>query len=147
MYSNLRLNLFPDPDVFIEKYYKSYTDQSGAILFNYDYKVKYLKIAQTYNEVDGYVDSTDFSQLKFLHGNRVIHVKDWFRKRVLFLDGVYGVTNNKSNIDPSVDSPANQMWSNNKASGTGTQVLFNITMSSSSKILYRWSYDKTIGSF
>lgn len=146
-YANLRLNLFPDPDRFIEQYYKSYTEQTGSIMFNYDYKVKYLKIAQTYNEVDGYVDSTDFSQLKFLHGNRVIHVKDWFKKRVLFLDGVYGIASNKSILDPSLDSPSNQMWSNNKASGTGTQILFDINMSASSKILYRWSYDKTSGSF
>jgi len=46
-------------------------------MFNYDYKVKYLKVAQTYNNVSGqFEDTTDFSQLKFLHGNRVIHVKD-----------------------------------------------------------------------
>lgn len=146
-YANLRLNLFSDPEAFINKYYKSYTDQTGAILFNYDYKVKYLKIAQSYNEIDGFVDTIDFSQLKFLHGNRVIHVKDWFKKRVLFLDGVYGVTNNQSNIDSSVNSPANQMWSNNKAAGVGEQTLFDITMSSNSKILYRWAYDKTSGSF
>ena len=75
-YANLRLNLFSDPEAFINKYYKSYTDQTGAILFNYDYKVKYLKVAQSYNEIDGFVDTIDFSQLKFLHGNRVIHVKD-----------------------------------------------------------------------
>ncbi len=147
MYANLRLNLFPDPEAFIDKYYKSYTEQTGSIMFNYDYKVKYLKIAQTYNEVDGYVDSTDFSQLKFLHGNRVIHVKDWFKKRILFLDGVYGVSENTSNLNPSIDSPSNQVWSDNKAAGVGEQVLFNIDMSSSSKILYRWSYDKTNGSF
>lgn len=146
-YANLRLNLFPDPDQFIDKYYKSYTEQTGSIMFNYDYKVKYLKVAQTYNDVDGYVDSTDFSQLKFLHGNRVVHVKDWFKKRILFLDGVYGVSGNTSLLDASIKSPVNEMWSNNKASGVGTQVLFDIKMAASSKILYRWAYDKTNGSF
>ena len=147
-YANLRLNLFPDPDEFINKYYKSYTEQTGSIMFNYDYNVKYLKVAQTYNNTTGeFEDTTDFSQLKFLHGNRVIHVKDWFKKRVLFLDGVYGVSGNTSLLDPVIKSPANQMWSDNKASGVGSQVLFDINMSSSSKILYRWSYDKTNGSF
>ena len=147
-YANLRLNLFPDPDAFIDTYYKSYTEQTGSIMFNYDYKVKYLKVAQTYNNItQEFEDTTDFSQLKFLHGNRVIHVKDWFRKRVLFLDGVYGVKGNVSLLDPTIDSPANQMWSNNKATGVGEQVLFNIDMSAGSKILYRWSYDRTNGSF
>ena len=147
-YANLRLNLFPDPDEFINKYYKSYTEQTGSIMFNYDYNVKYLKVAQTYNNTTGeFEDTTDFSQLKFLHGNRVIHVKDWFKKRILFLDGVYGVSGNTSLLDPVIKSPANQMWSDNKAAGVGSQVLFDINMSSSSKILYRWSYDKTNGSF
>ena len=76
MYINLRENLFPDPEEFIDKYYKSYTEATGSIMFNYDYKIKYLKVAQTYDPVNGYVDSTDFSQLKFLHGNRVMHVRD-----------------------------------------------------------------------
>lgn len=147
MYANLRLNLFPEPDKFIDKYYKTYTEQTGSIMFNYDYKIKYLKIAQTYTEEGGYQDSTDFAQLKFLHGNRVIHVKDWFTKRVLFLDSVYGVSNNRSNIDISVRSPINTSWADNKAAGTGAQTLFTVGMQTGSKMLYRWSYDKTIGSF
>lgn len=147
MYADLRLNLFPEPEKFIDEYYKTYTEQTGSIMFNYDYKIKYLKIAQTYTEEEGYKDSTDFSQLKFLHGNRVIHVKDWFKKRILFLDSVYGVTDNRSNIDISVNSPINTSWADNKATGTGTQTLFTVGMKTGSKMLYRWSYDKTVGSF
>jgi hypothetical protein len=77
IYVNLRTNLFPDPEEFINTHYKGYTDTTGSIIFNYDYKVKYLKIAKTYNiETGEYQDSTDFSQLKFLHGNRVMYVRD-----------------------------------------------------------------------
>ena len=76
-YVNLRTNLFPDPEKFIEKYYKSYTDTTGSIIFNYDYKIKYLKIEQSYNTVtEEYTDLTNFAQLGYLHGNRVMRVKD-----------------------------------------------------------------------
>lgn len=140
MYVNLREELFPDPEKFIDKYYKSYTDQTGAIMFNYDYRIKYLKIAQTYTEKGGYVDSTDFSQLKFLHGNRVVHVKDWFKKRILFLDGVYGVSPEGSTIPIQIDSPVNTMWANNKSAGRSESAFFGVTMQAPSKMLYRWAY-------
>lgn len=108
VYVSLRTNLFPDPETFIENYYKSYTDTTGGIIFNYDYKVKYLKIEQTYDPVQGYIDTTNFSQLKFLHGNRVMHVKDWFKKRIQFLDGIYGIKNNRVLLPISAQSPITQ---------------------------------------
>ena len=61
---NLRTNLFPDPDKFIKDYYQSYTEKTGSIMFNYDYKIKYLAISKTYDPNTGkYEDRTDFSQL------------------------------------------------------------------------------------
>jgi hypothetical protein len=75
-------------------------------VFNYDYRVKYLKQSRNYDTNTGqWTDSTDFSQLKFLHGNRVIHVKDWFYKRIMFLDGVYGLKNNNVVLAASLESP------------------------------------------
>ena len=133
LYLDLRQNLFPDPDQFIEDYYTSYTDQTGSILFNYDYRVKYLKIAKIYDSSSNeYKDNTDFSQLKFLHGNRVVHVKDWFKKRLYFLDSVYGVNNS-----PSIKSPIKDLWANNKATGTSSGKLFTTVMQAPSKIIYK----------
>lgn len=148
LYVNLRTNLFPNPDEFIDKYYKSYTEQTGSIMFNYDYKIKYLAISKTYNPSTGeYQDSTDFSQLKFLHGNRVMHVKDWFRKRIYFLDGVYGYKDGVNSLPTTIESPITGMWSSNKATGSPTEVRFGTDISASSRVLYRYSHDKTTGSF
>ena len=116
-------------------------------MFNYDYEIKYLRVAQTYDKnTNTYTDSTDFSQLKYLHGNRVIHVKDWFKKRIMFLDGIYGISNNVVNLG-TLDSPITNSWLNNKATGSNTTTKISLEMSATSKILYRWTYDKTVGSF
>ena len=148
MYINLRTNLFPDPEAFIDKYYKSYTEKTGSIMFNYDYKIKYLKIAQTYNSNTGeYTDSTDFTQLKFLHGNRVMHVRDWFKRRVLFLDGVYGFRGNTVTIPSNVKSPVTSLWASNKTSGSSAEIKFGVKMAASSKVLYHYSYGQIYGSY
>lgn len=148
LYVNLRTNLFPDPDKFIKDYYQSYTEQTGSIMFNYDYKIKYLAISKTYNPDTGeYQDSTDFSQLKFLHGNRVMHVKDWFRKRIMFLDGVYGFKDNSSNLPVNIESPITGLWANNKATGSNTEVKFGTNITANSQVLYHYSHDKTNGAF
>ena len=148
MYVNLRTNLFPDPEAFINNYYKSYTEKTGSIMFNYDYKIKYLKIAQTYNvDTEEYTDSTDFTQLKFLHGNRVMHVKDWFKRRIMFLDGVYGIRGNAITIPSNIESPTTSLWASNKTSGSAAEVKFGISMAGVSKVLYHYSYGESYGSF
>lgn len=148
LYVNLRTNLFPDPDKFIKDYYQSYTEKTGSIMFNYDYKIKYLAISKTYNPDTGkYEDSTDFSQLKFLHGNRVMHVRDWFRKRVMFLDGVYGYKDNTNLLPTTIESPITGLWANNKATGSNTEVRFGTDITANSQILYHYSHDKTTGAF
>lgn len=148
LYVNLRTNLFPDPDKFIKDYYQSYTEKTGSIMFNYDYKIKYLAISKTYDPDTGkYEDSTDFSQLKFLHGNRVVHVRDWFRKRVMFLDGVYGYKDNTNLLPTTIESPITGLWANNKATGSNTEVRFGTDITANSQILYHYSHDKTTGAF
>lgn len=146
LYVNLRTNLFPDPDKFIKDYYQSYTEKTGSIMFNYDYKIKYLAISKTYDPDTGkYEDSTDFSQLKFLHGNRVMHVRDWFRKRVMFLDGVYGYKDNTNLLPTTIESPITGLWANNKATGSNAEVRFGTDITANSQILYHYSHDKTTG--
>lgn len=59
IYQNLRANLFPDPKKFIEDYYKSYINQCGGILYNFDYKIKYISISKKWNDAtQSYVDDT-----------------------------------------------------------------------------------------
>lgn len=150
MYINLRTNLFPDPEEFIDKYYKSYTENTGSIMFNYDYKIKYLREVKQYDAITGTyknTTTTEFDQLKFLHGNRVMHVRDWFKKRILFLDGVYGIQGSTVNLPVSVNSPINSMWSDNKATGTTGEIKFSVDLSASSKLLYHYAHDKSTGSF
>lgn len=145
VYVKLRTILFPNPKKFIEDHYKSYTDQTGAIIFNYDYQLKYVDLAY---ELDGdgkLVESTDYSQLQFLHGNRVIHVKDWFEKRIFFLDSLYGL--GEDEIKLPIQSPTNNIWSNNKAPGISNQPNFPVVMKAPSKIIFRWSIDTSSGSF
>lgn len=146
-YSNMRINLFPNPDEFINKYYKSYTEQTGSIMFNYDYKIKYLKIAQNYNpNTEEYEDTTDFSQLKFLHGNRVMHVKDWFRKRVYFLDSIYSYKPEAETsilLPANIKSPINSVWLENKMTGSSEYNRINIGISGSSRVLHHFNFDKS----
>ena len=150
MYVNLRTNLFPDPEEFIDKYYKSYTENTGSIMFNYDYKIKYLREVKQYDVITGTyknANTVQFDQLKFLHGNRVMHVRDWFKKRILFLDGVYGIQGSKVNLPVGINSPITSMWSDNKVTGITSEVKFSVNLAASSKVLYHYAHDKATGSF
>lgn len=146
-YANMRINLFPNPDDFINKYYKSYTEQTGSIMFNYDYNIKYLKIAQKYNPNTGqYEDTTDFSQLKFLHGNRVMHVRDWFRKRVYFLDSVYAYKPDAETsilLPANIESPINSVWLENKVTGSSEYSKVAVTVAGNSRVLHHFNFDKS----
>ena len=55
----------------------------------------------------------------------------------MFLDGVYGVKDNVSAINSTIESPVTQSWLNNKATGSNNTTKFNIQMAGVSKILYR----------
>ena len=147
IYTDLRINLFQDPDTFIETYYQGYTDQIGSIIFNLDYKVKYLKIGQTFDEASQtYIDTTDFSQLKFLHGNRVMHVKDWFRKRIYFLDGIYGINSILTNY-AKIESPLTSFWNANKATGGVSSGKFITKLSATSRVLFQYALETHRDSF
>lgn len=142
-YIELRTKLFPDPDKFIDDYYKAYTDQIGSIVFNYDYNIKYLKTVKKYNaDKNEYIDQTDFSQLKFLHGNRVIGVKEWFRKRIYFLDSVYGYSEiGNTTIPKNVKSPVNTLWAANKVGTVANAPNINMKMSAVSRLIQNFTID------
>lgn len=142
LYVELRRDIFPDPAKFIEDQYVSYTNNTGAIVFNYDYKIKYFKKKMLVNADGSISDSSDFSQLKFLHGNRTISVKDWFIKRVYFLDSVYIQNRADTNLG-GITSPRISLWNTNKSfGGTG---YFSSNISTSSKMLISYSYASGVG--
>lgn len=69
-------------EYFVNEYYLKQTGDCGPLLFNLDYKLKYL------------VQFTDdkYSNTKHLgklHGRKAAYTLDWLRKHVLFLDSVF----------------------------------------------------------
>ena len=72
-----------------------------------------------------------------------MHVKDWFKKRILFLDGVYGINANTVTLPTNIESPVTSLWAANKATGSPLGTKFGVTMSASSKVLYHYSHDST----
>ena len=118
VYKELRTNLFPDPAAFIDTYYKGQINQVGSALYNYDYNLKYLQVEKTYNPATGqYGDNTyNYSEISYLHGNGSTNVKDWFVKRIKFLDGIYGVGNNGySSLTGVTNTPLATSWLDNNA--------------------------------
>lgn len=69
-------------DYFVNEYYLKQTGECGPLLFNLDYKLKYL------------VQFTDdsYSNTKYLsklHGRKAAYTLDWLNRHVLFLDSVF----------------------------------------------------------
>jgi hypothetical protein len=133
VYQAIRTNLIPDPDAFIETYYRGYVEQCGGILYNYDYKIKYLNLSEKYDATNGYSYTSD-DQTSFLYGTRVETVKEWFKKRIYFLDSVYGVGNSIS-----IESPMNSSWQNNKVKAKSSGII-GITLKATSKMDFYYSY-------
>ena len=69
-------------DYFMGEYYTKQTGDCGPLLFNYDYKLKYLL---------QFTDDTykDTKALTKLHGRKQAYTRDWLKKHILFLDSVF----------------------------------------------------------
>lgn len=78
------INLINNASNFVDKYFSSQTIECGELLYNYDYKVKYLT---KYASKEGAVPT--YANVTFLHGTRTEFVRDWLKKRFYFFDGVY----------------------------------------------------------
>lgn len=69
-------------DYFVNEFYLKQTGECGPLLFNLDYKLKYL------------VQFTDdsFSNTKYLsklHGRKAAYTLDWLNRHTLFLDSIF----------------------------------------------------------
>lgn len=67
---------------FMNEYFIKQTGQCGSLVFNYDYKLKYL-LQFTGNEYNNTKDLTK------LHGRKIAYTRDWFKKHILFLDSLF----------------------------------------------------------
>ena len=119
-YWDLRNNYIKDPDTFIDEYFSSYVNRSGAIMYNYDYRQKYVSYNQVWKDGVGLVADTSASQTEFLDGTRISMVRAWFKKRINFLDSVYASFRSGT---ISSDSYIKNEWdSRQKASSTSITV-------------------------
>ena len=73
---------------FVNNYFGVQTEDCGELLYDYDYKVKYLT---KYSNAEG--AEASFANIEFLHGTRKNFVKDWLQKRFIFMDGVFMYAN------------------------------------------------------
>lgn len=69
-------------DYFIDEFYIKQTKSCGPLLFNYDYKLKYL-LQFRGNE---YNTTKDLSKL---HGRKIAIARDWLKKHIAFLDSLF----------------------------------------------------------
>lgn len=74
-------------EFFMNEYYLKQTGDCGSIVFNLDYKLKYL--LQFKNN-----DYTIPKDLIKLHGRKIAYTKNWLRNRLLFLDSLFIWKNN-----------------------------------------------------
>lgn len=69
-------------DFFIDNYYIKQTKNCGPLLFNYDYKLKYLlQFAD-----DSYGNTKDLTKL---HGRKIAYARDWLKKHIQFMDSLF----------------------------------------------------------
>ena len=94
-YENLwdawRINdkLLSSSELFVNNYFGKQTENCGQLLYNYDYRVKYL--TKYKKDADS---NASYANVEFLHGTRIDYVRDWLKKRLTFLDGVFTFSNN-----------------------------------------------------
>lgn len=91
-------------DYFIETYFKAQTGSCGPLVFNYDYKLKYL--LQFTN--DSYDNSS--KAISKLHGRKIEYCRWWLKQHILFLDSLFfwrdqsGAMTYKNNVASASDS-------------------------------------------
>ena len=81
--------LLTSSSMFVEDYFSSQTKNCGELLYNYDYCVKYLTKYQKDDD-----SPASYANIEFLHGTRNDFVRDWLKKRLYFMDGVFLFANN-----------------------------------------------------
>jgi len=76
-------------DFFMDVYYKKQTGNCGTLLFNYDYRLKYLLIFTSLNDNNQRDVITNTSALAKLHGRKLDYTRAWLKEHILFLDSAF----------------------------------------------------------
>lgn len=79
-------------DYFIDEFYIKQTKSCGPLIFNYDYKLKYL-LQFRGNE---YTVAKDLSKL---HGRKIATARDWLKKHIAFMDSLFYWRDNKQTLN------------------------------------------------
>lgn len=69
-------------DYFVDKYFIAQTAECGSLIFNYDYKLKYL----LQFTADSKLNAKAVSKL---HGRKEAHTRSWLKKHTIFLDSLF----------------------------------------------------------
>lgn len=69
-------------DYFIDEHFSKQTKNCGPLLFNYDYKLKYL-VQFTTSDIESTKD------LSKLHGRKIALARNWLKKHIAFLDSLF----------------------------------------------------------
>lgn len=115
-------------DLFVDEFFDKQTNSCGAMLFNYDYQIKYLE----QNDPGDYKYHSN-ANITYLHGRRVSYVKHWLKERVLFLDSVMKWRDSsklsnytfKNNINTVVEFSSGATINSNIPITTNTSLLIN----------------------
>lgn len=135
-------------NTFMQNCFKYQTEGCGELLYNYDYRVKYLTKYKTKALInDEWIESdkATYGNVQFLHGTRANYVHDWLNKRAIFFDGVYNfsATNNLpySNMGRFVIGGAEE--ANGKlVVKTNSPVIMQVILDSTNK--YRYFVDENV---
>ena len=135
--------LLETTDKFMDNYFLAHTKDVGAVIYNMDYTIKYLKKYEFQNN-DGSV-TTGYNDLQFLHGTRKNYVKRWMDKRLKYIDscmnvgGLYTLNENTQWVggyqsEVFKDSPYVNQW-NGRGNGSDKEI-FEFDIISNTPILF-----------
>lgn len=122
-------------DWFVDTYFKPQMENCGPVLFNLDYKIKYLAQVE-----DNYNDYSNSKALSKLHGRKISIVRDWLKKHIDFLDSLFYLrdTSQSVNYYNNVLSACN--------STVGTTPVY-LPMKSNSPVILKHSLGSNTSSF
>ena len=123
----------PIVDWFMEDYFEAQTKSCGPLLFNLDYKLKYLMqfTSDTYGNT---------SALPKLHGRKIAYTKNWLTKHIQFMNSLYSwrggvVMNYVNDVDTSASNTVTTTR-NDFPVTMNTPVIFRSNIGDSAKAFY-----------